>query len=353
MSYTINQHFFPQFMIKKWITINNTYKVYSKLNNSFSDISLKNKTKYVFSENNFYENKNYLPNEIENKLSEMEREISKVFNKIIRLSDSYKSLHLTRKDLKLIRLHYILQMARSKSAIIRINNLDGDFLFNVINKNKNSKEIKDELISEINFLYNKIFKLIIKNKLIDWSELEKMSPWRVGYKYFRINSFTFLNFCKIPKDFNTSFVITDYSAIQMVDPMTAVSIVEFMPISPDISIIFVTTMFGIPNIERKELDNIVKRIYNNGFKIAQENFGYLLLNRNIRNKYQKKGFKNYEDIFIYQFINLDSEETVSTINALMFSQGVDNILCKSEKNIEQLKIQIKEKNIYRIEEANM
>lgn len=70
MTYTINQHFLSQFMIKKWITINNTYKVYSKLNNSFSVISLKNKAKDVFSENNFYENKNYLPNEIENKLSE-------------------------------------------------------------------------------------------------------------------------------------------------------------------------------------------------------------------------------------------------------------------------------------------
>lgn len=45
----------------------------------------------------------------------MESEISKVFNKIIKLSESYKSLHLTRKDLKLIRLFYVLQMVRSKS----------------------------------------------------------------------------------------------------------------------------------------------------------------------------------------------------------------------------------------------
>ncbi|MBE4703932.1 DUF4238 domain-containing protein [Spiroplasma platyhelix] len=352
MSYTVNQHFLPQFMIKKWITINNTYKVYSKLNNSFSDISLKNKAKDVFSENEFYEHKNYLSNEIENKLSEMEREIANVFNKIIKSSESYKSLHLSRKDLKLIRLFYVLQMVRSKSIIIRTNNLDGDYLFNAINKNKNSEEIKNELISEINFLYNKIFKLIIKNELINWSELEQMPLWTAGYSYFQISNSKFLNFCKIPKDFNTSFVITDLSAVQMVDSSTAVSIVEFMPISPDIAIIFVTTLPAIANFERKKLDNIAKQLYNNGFKKAQENFGYLLLNRNIRNKYQKKGFKSYEDIFIYQFINLDSEETVSTINALMFSQGLDNILCKSEKDIEQLKIQREEKNISIIEEAN-
>lgn len=38
MAYMINQYFLPQFMIKKWITMDSTYKVYNKLNDSFNDI---------------------------------------------------------------------------------------------------------------------------------------------------------------------------------------------------------------------------------------------------------------------------------------------------------------------------
>ncbi|MDE5767103.1 MAG: DUF4238 domain-containing protein [Malacoplasma sp.] len=252
------QHLIPKLLIKYFLhNKKEQLYYYQRFNSKELKIgSTKYRSKYedVAQKEYYYENKNFETNEIENKLSEIENYIGKVFSKITKsFENKCEKIKLSWSENYILRLFVSLHGIRTDSVKINALNQTGDFVFNQRYKNLGEDDLKFLQLKKIDFLFE-VFNLIKENNPekfgtfsyeiwgnSDYLNLIRKENFTLedNLNFFKIDTMLFILQRQTVIFFNTgknNFILSDSSLITLSDLNSNIILYYYFIIHPKIII---------------------------------------------------------------------------------------------------------------------
>lgn len=340
---TIKQHYLPAFILKRW-KINNSKNhdqaQYYDVNTGESKTFTIRGEDDPFKIDNYYEYSSKEPNEIENKLSQLEGAFANVLTKVEEQLKTSTKIKVNRKELFFIRLFAITQSTRSRSLQIAYETNDGDSAFRERHKGKSIEELKEMQINHLSKLLD-LFHMVQEGKTwievmkeissffgeIDFEKIKHGVPLldmvdETKFNVFKYLNWTFLNWIVIDEDFD-NFVLTDSGPIQTNAKLMPIPFFEVLPVNPKLAICFVNKFFpSFPNYEIEKAG-------------LERNFGKTdLVDWKIENsaKDKKPEDYNWEDWYLYDITRISNWQ-LSILNACRISQVKEYVVYIDEEDI--------------------
>ncbi|WP_339031074.1 DUF4238 domain-containing protein [Spiroplasma endosymbiont of Cantharis nigra] len=393
MKIKYRQHFIPRFILKKW-SDKDFYTTYDLENNIYKQYNIRNYNNDPFHIKNFYESRKMKINEIENKLTKIEVE----YQNILKLIENKQIISLNRYQTKFLRLYTLIDIYRSNAALERALNLEGGIQYNNYYKNKTFEQIKEEYLSELNYLVTNIYNysknnismfneemiLRIENKINkiqkyieeknDFDEIFKQ-PYNEDLKdriatnildIYKANT----KFISIPDAINERFLLTDAMLVEYFGDNNSkkfrLPILMIKIINPKLALAYmpldlfdhvkvtnhVYNSFWIkvfPNLFLK--NNKVE--YEYGKKINDDIQIHIKKNPNASFLEIYDTFYSNNDKYEFEVYKLENSNQVNLINAMNLSQTSRYLIFENKEDFKKARKTMKENNIYRIENLGL
>ncbi len=393
MKIKYRQHFIPRFMLKKW-SDKDLYTTYDLENNIYKRYSIKNYNKDPFHIKNFYESRKLKINEIENKLTKIEME----FQNILKLIENKQIIYLNRYQTKFLRLYTLIDIYRSNAALERASKLEGGTQYNNYYKNKTFEQIKEEHLSELNYLVTDIYNysknninmlneemiLRVENKInkiqkyIDEkNNLEEVfkKPYNEDLKdrivtnifdIYKANT----KFITIPDTIDERFILTDAMLVEYfgdnISKKFRLPILMIKIINPKLALAYMTLdLFDHSKVTNHVHNSFWIEIFPNLFlKNNKVEYEYGKKTNDDIHKHIKKNpnasllevydtFYSNNDKYEFEVYKLENSNQVNLINAMNLSQTSRYLILKNKEDFKKARKTMKENNIYRIENLGL
>ncbi|WP_031543226.1 DUF4238 domain-containing protein [Mesoplasma photuris] len=237
----VNQHFLPNFLIKRWR--DNENKIYLIDNNGNKIVIDFSENKKYFSEKFLYEDSNFKENELENKLSKIEKKYSDLTNEIIRnlnLGKAMNEMGLVKNDIALIELFSKLQMWRNrdywsivkndkKENIKYLNEIIDSYYSYTQMSDRNINLLEQEILRKINFL--ETIKYIIGFDSFEY----QMHSLYSDPKYFLVHSIHITHEYNILQFHDNCLPISNLGQFKISDGLDK-NYFYIIPISPNVAV---------------------------------------------------------------------------------------------------------------------
>lgn len=394
---TKKQHWIPKFIIKKWANNKGQYKFYDNQNKRFNVGNLEKSKNDIFFREYLYENSELFEiNEIEKELSKIESIFAKILKEKI-INNKNDEVIIDRLELKIIKLYWLIESYRSWTTTENAYNLRGTSAYNNYFSNKTKKEIDEEFLKNLHYLVFDVFDYIKNNtgflperlkiilekllkteqpKFTKKDKSKVFEPDNLLFSsIFNVNHNSCLKIIRINENINSNFLLTDSRNVQFFgtsySKIYGWPILELMPITPKYAIallklniidhrqpdifakdsfwdkkfpgLFVVNQEWELNQQQKFLDDWEKQISKNP-KIGEDALSLQDLENDLRIKYSTN-----KDLYYYPIYELNTNEQVHLINAMLHSQTYKYVSYVKSKDLSKAIETIKLHDIYRIE----